>query len=101
MGEKVMLHVLPDNKLYEEFPTETKFFLTIAKDNFITLVEEHLDAIDIPARVVDVELDPLEVLCKNTLGDNSFFKLEFMQIQQIAYRNCWYEKVAKLVLMHG
>jgi hypothetical protein len=101
MEGKVMLHVLRDNKLCEEFPSETRYFLTIVKDDFITLVEEHLHAIDIPARVVDVELDPLEVLCKNTLSDNSFFKLGFAQIQQIAYRNCWYEKVAKLVLTHN
>lgn len=94
MDEKVVVWILSDNKLCEDYPSETRYFLAIVEKDFIKLVEEYT----LPARVLFVDTDPLNVTCLDILGDKSTFKMTFDQIQQIAYRNVWYEKVMSLVL---
>lgn len=99
MDEKVVVWILPDNKLCEDFPSETRYFLAIVEKDFIKLVEEHTSNLFVePARVVNVDLDPLQVTCKVLFDKDYVFKFSFVEIQKIAYRNLWYEKVMGLVL---
>lgn len=99
MDEKVVVWILPDNKLCEEFPSETRYFLAIVEKDFIKLVEEHTSTLYVyTTRVINVELKPLHVTCKVLFDKDYVFKFSFVEIQTIAYRNLWYEKVANLVL---
>ena len=94
MFEKVVVWISPDNKIYEDYPTDTRYFLAIVEKDFIKLVEEHI----LLGRVTCVNTNPLKVVCRKILGDRYFINLDFKNIQQIAYRDLWYEKVASLVL---
>ncbi len=93
-----MLCVRSDNKLYTDYPTDSRYYLTISRDLFIELLEQHYADLDIVVRVVKVLSEPLIVVCRYTLEDIEDFEIGMMQVQQIAYAQNWYCKVANVLL---
>ena len=94
MDDKVVVWISPDNKIYEDYPTDTRYFLAIVEKDFIKLVEDHI----LLGRVTSIRNNPLKVVCQKTLGDRYIVDLDFQNIQRMAYCDLWYEKVANLVL---
>jgi len=92
------LYVTIDNKLYTDYPEDTRYYLAIYYDVLIELLEQHYTKLDMLVRVISVDDDPLRIVLRYTLDKIDDFEIGFAQVQQIAYAQNWYVKVANILL---
>jgi hypothetical protein len=92
------LYVTIDNKLHTDYPEDTRYYLAIYYNVLIELLEEHYVQLDMLVRVIRVDDDPLRIVLRHTLDKIADFEIGFAQVQQIAYTQNWYSKVANILL---